>query len=85
MAYSRRVPKVDIRTLKISSTNEPSSKSEKEPAAAPTPTIAWHNPSSEIRAILWSGIPLILFIIIISIVDLKKGWVIPLAEWLMKH
>lgn len=89
MPYARRAPKVDIRNLHIQTkqgpTPEPKRPQPSDDAKTAPASSVWHNPASELRAIAWCGIPLILLIIVASIFDHQKGWVIPLAEWLMSR
>lgn len=89
MPLSRRAPKVDIRNLHIDTTAGPQpASSEKSPLSAQQPIsnpTVWHNPAAELKTIAYCGLPLIILIIIASYFDHHKGWVIPLAEWLMNR
>ncbi len=85
MAYSRKAPKQDIRTIAIAQ-NDAKQVGPAMPhaSAASAAIIVQHNPLQEIRRIGWVSIPLMLVLILASYFDTVRHWVIPFAHWILK-
>ncbi len=86
MAYTRRVPKQDIRNLHITTAENTPTAHEDPPIVTnsdkqPTVTLS-HNPAKELRLILLSSLPLIILLAIGSYIETTRHWVVPFAQWL---
>ena len=88
MAYSRKAPKQDIRSVQIKSSDK-APKETKEASTATkratsSVTLIQHDPSQELRRILLITIPLFILLGAATYWDLTHHWVVPFADRLLK-
>ncbi len=84
MAYTRKAPKSDIRSLSIKSLEPKTANQPTEIPLSPLSHIPQIRYSLELRRVLWCSIPLVTLLIIATYLETTQHWVIPFATKLLK-